>query len=119
MSARRNTASSVNGTLDFSTVQTAYTTLTAKESRTHYQESLHGGGGTPAAQKKVAAVLDTLQDVHRAEVAFRRKDYPDSHGLLLARAPIRTLRTGIVRRVRPQINDCSIRAFVPHAQRRR
>jgi curved DNA-binding protein CbpA len=66
----------------FALYNTAYATLTTKESRVQYEESLHGGGGTPAAQKKVAAVLDTVQDVHRAEVALRRRDYVEAEKLL-------------------------------------
>ncbi len=66
----------------FALYNTAYATLTNKESRVQYEESLHGGGGTPAAQKKVAAVLDTVQDVHRAEVALRRRDYVEAEKLL-------------------------------------
>jgi curved DNA-binding protein CbpA len=66
----------------FSHYNTAFATLTDKKARTAYEETLHGGGGTPAAQKKVAAVLDTVQDVHRAEVALRRRDYPEAEKLL-------------------------------------
>ena len=44
------------------------------ERSARYYETIHGGGGTPAAQKKVAQVLDTVQDVHRAEIAMKRRD---------------------------------------------
>ncbi len=66
----------------FALYNTAYATLTSKDARAQYEESLHGGGGTPAAQRKVAAVLDTVQDVHRAEVALRRRDFPEAERLL-------------------------------------
>ncbi len=66
----------------FSLYNTAFSTLTDKKAREAYEQTLHGGGGTPAAQKKVAAVLDTVQDVHRAEVAVRRRDYVEAEKLL-------------------------------------
>lgn len=66
----------------FSHYNTAFATLTDKKARAAYEETLHGGGGTPAAQKKVAAVLDTVQDVHRAEVALRRRDHAEAEKLL-------------------------------------
>jgi curved DNA-binding protein CbpA len=66
----------------FALYNTASSTLLDPRQRAQYEESLHGGGGTPAAQKKVAAVLDTVQDGHKAEIAFRRKDYAEAEKLL-------------------------------------
>jgi uncharacterized protein HemY len=40
------------------------------------------GGGTPAAQKRVNAVLDTVQEAHRAEIALKRKDYVEAERML-------------------------------------
>jgi hypothetical protein len=66
----------------FSFFNTAHATLTEKASRAAYEETLHGGGGTPAAQRKVAQVLDTVQDVHRAEIAMKRRDLVEAERLL-------------------------------------
>ncbi len=66
----------------FAQYNTAYSTLSDEKNREQYEASLQGGGGTPAAQKKVAAVLDTVQDVHRAEVALKRKDFVEAEKLL-------------------------------------
>jgi tetratricopeptide (TPR) repeat protein len=66
----------------FSLYNTAHATLTEKGARAAYEETLHGGGGTPAAQKKVAQVLDTVQDVHRAEIAMKRRDLVEAERLL-------------------------------------
>lgn len=66
----------------FSLYNAAHSTLVDKSARQQYEETLHGGGGTPAAQRQVAAVLDTVQDVHRAEIALKRRDYPEAERLL-------------------------------------
>ncbi|MFO0607826.1 MAG: hypothetical protein U0324_31975 [Polyangiales bacterium] len=66
----------------FSLYNTAHATLTEKGARAAYEETIHGGGGTPAAQKKVAQVLDTVQDVHRAEIAMKRRDLAEAERLL-------------------------------------
>jgi tetratricopeptide (TPR) repeat protein len=66
----------------FSFFNTAHATLTEKGARAAYEETLHGGGGTPAAQRKVAQVLDTVQDVHRAEIAMKRRDLVEAERLL-------------------------------------
>jgi tetratricopeptide (TPR) repeat protein len=66
----------------FAMYNTAHATLTDKSTRAAYEETLHGGGGTPAAQKKVAQVLDTVQDVHRAEIAMKRRELGEAERLL-------------------------------------
>jgi len=66
----------------FSFYNTAHATLTEKGARGAYEETLGGGGGTPAAQRKVAQVLDTVQDVHRAEIAMKRRDLAEAERLL-------------------------------------
>ena len=66
----------------FSLYNHAFATLTDQKSRDQYEETLAGGGGTPAAQKKVAAVLDTVHEGHRAEIALKRKDYVEAERML-------------------------------------
>lgn len=66
----------------FSLYNMAHGTLVDKKSRAEYEESAKGGGGTPAAHREVAAVLDTVQDVHRAEVALKRRDFVEAERLL-------------------------------------
>ncbi|MDB4930959.1 MAG: repeat/DnaJ domain/tetratricopeptide repeat protein [Myxococcaceae bacterium] len=60
----------------------AFTTLSDLKSRMQYEETIAGGGGTPAAQKRVNAVLDTVQEAHRAEIALNRKDYVEAERML-------------------------------------
>jgi tetratricopeptide (TPR) repeat protein len=60
----------------------AFTTLADLKSRMQYEETIAGGGGTPAAQKRVNAVLDTVQEAHRAEIALNRKDYVEAERML-------------------------------------
>ena len=62
----------------FGLYNTAFTALSDKKSRDQYEETIAGGGGTPAAQKRVNAVLDTVQEAHRAEIALNRKDYAEA-----------------------------------------
>lgn len=66
----------------FALYNTAYTTLTQKDARAHYLDSLNAGGGTPASLKQVAAVLDTVQDVHRAEILVKRRDFAEAERVL-------------------------------------
>ena len=37
---------------------------------------------TPAAQKRVNAVLDTVQEAHRAEIALKRKDFVEAERMI-------------------------------------
>lgn len=60
----------------------AFTVLSDPASRAQYEETIAGGGGTPAAQKRVNAVLDTVQEAHRAEIALKRKDYVEAERML-------------------------------------
>lgn len=66
----------------FGLYNTAFTTLSDFNSRSQYEETIAGGGGTPAAQKKVVDVLDTVQEAHRAEIALKRKDYVEAERML-------------------------------------
>lgn len=60
----------------------ASTTLSDPKAREQYESTIAGGGGTPAAQKQVNAVLDTVQEAHRAEIALKRKDYAEAERML-------------------------------------
>jgi tetratricopeptide (TPR) repeat protein len=60
----------------------AFSVLSDAASRSQYEETIAGGGGTPAAQKRVNAVLDTVQEAHRAEIALKRKDYVEAERML-------------------------------------
>lgn len=66
----------------FSYYNTAFATLTDQKLRDAYEETVVGGGGTPAAQKQVAAVLDTVQEAHRAEILIKRKEFTEAETLL-------------------------------------
>ncbi len=66
----------------FSLYNHAFTSLAEPGSREQYESTIAGGGGTPAAQKKVNAVLDSVQEAHRAEIAYKRKDYVEAERML-------------------------------------
>lgn len=66
----------------FAHYNAAFAALNDPENRAHYDESLAGGGGTPAAQKKVQAVLETVQDTHRAELMVKRRDWVEAEKIL-------------------------------------
>lgn len=66
----------------FAHYNAAFAALNNPENRAQYDESLAGGGGTPAAQKKVQAVLDTVQDTHRAELMVKRRDWVEAERIL-------------------------------------
>lgn len=66
----------------FALYNSAFSTLSDPKSREQYEGTIAGGGGTPAAQKKVNAVLDTVQEAHRAEIALKRKDYVEAERML-------------------------------------
>jgi hypothetical protein len=66
----------------FALYNSAFSSLSDPKSREQYEGTIAGGGGTPAAQKKVNAVLDTVQEAHRAEIALKRKDYVEAERML-------------------------------------
>jgi tetratricopeptide (TPR) repeat protein len=66
----------------FGLYNAAFTTLSDPKSRDQYEETIAGGGGTFAAQERVNAVLDTVQEAHRAEIALKRKDYVEAERML-------------------------------------
>lgn len=66
----------------FAHFNSAFGTLNDPKAREVYDESIAGGGGTPAAQKQVQAVLETVQDTHRAELMVKRKDWVEAEKIL-------------------------------------
>jgi tetratricopeptide (TPR) repeat protein len=66
----------------FAHFNTAFGALNDPKNREQYDESLAGGGGTPAAQKRVQAVLETVQDTHRAELMVKRRDWVEAEKIL-------------------------------------
>ncbi len=66
----------------FALFNTAFGALNNPRGREQYDESIAGGGGTPAAQKQVQAVLETVQDTHRAELMVKRRDWVEAEKIL-------------------------------------
>lgn len=66
----------------FAHFNSAFGALNDPKNRAQYDESIAGGGGTPAAQKQVQAVLETVQDTHRAELMVKRKDWVAAEKIL-------------------------------------
>jgi len=66
----------------FALYNVAFSTLTDPKSREEYEVSIQGGGGTVNAQREVKTVLDSVQDLHRAEIAIKRKSYDEAEPLL-------------------------------------
>ncbi|MFO0629400.1 MAG: DnaJ domain-containing protein [Polyangiales bacterium] len=66
----------------FALFNAAFGTLNNPKGREQYDESIAGGGGTPAAQKQVQAVLETVQDTHRAELMVKRRDWVEAEKIL-------------------------------------
>ena len=55
---------------------------TDPKAREEYEQSIQGGGGTVNAQREVKTVLDSVQALHRAEIAIKRKGYDEAEPLL-------------------------------------
>lgn len=66
----------------FTLYNTAFTTLVDPTERQHYEDTMHGGGGTINARERVVSVLNKVQNVERAEIAIKRKEYADAERLL-------------------------------------
>lgn len=66
----------------FALYNVAFSTLTDPKAREEYEQSIQGGGGTVNAQREVKTVLDSVQDLHRAEIAIKRKGYDEAEPLL-------------------------------------
>lgn len=57
----------------FALYNKAHSTLTDPSSRREYEERMHGGGGTLAAEEKVNAVMTKVEVAHRAEIYYNQK----------------------------------------------
>lgn len=57
----------------FALYNKAHSTLTDPTNRNEYEDRMAGGGGTPAAQKKVDDVIETVQEAHRAEILYNQR----------------------------------------------
>ncbi|MEZ4390444.1 MAG: DnaJ domain-containing protein [Polyangiales bacterium] len=66
----------------FAHFNSAFAELSDPKKREHYDESIAGGGGTPAAQKQVQAIIETVQDTQRAELMVKRKDWVEAEKIL-------------------------------------
>ncbi len=66
----------------FTLYNAAFTTLTDPSERQHYEDTMHGGGGTFNARERVVSVLNKVQNVERAEIALKRKEYVEAERLL-------------------------------------
>lgn len=65
----------------FALINEAHLTLVDPKSRERYSKIAKDGGGTPAAQKKVAQMLEASSLAQRAEIQLRRKDIVDAEKL--------------------------------------
>lgn len=65
----------------FALINEAQLTLVDPKSRERYTRVAKDGGGTPAAQKKVAQLLEASSLAQRAEIQLRRKDIADAEKL--------------------------------------
>ncbi|MEZ4408200.1 MAG: DnaJ domain-containing protein [Polyangiales bacterium] len=66
----------------FTLYNSAFSTLADPTERQHYEETMHGGGGTINARERVVSVLNKVQNVERAEIAIKRKEYVEAERLL-------------------------------------
>ncbi|MEM9195536.1 MAG: DnaJ domain-containing protein [Myxococcota bacterium] len=57
-------------------------TLTSPTQRAEYVRSVQAGGGTPASERKVNAIVQAALDYQKAEVLFRRKEWDAALELL-------------------------------------
>ncbi len=65
----------------FSLINEAHMTLSDPKARERYAKIAKDGGGTPAAQKKVAQLLEASSLAQRAEIQLRRKEFADAEKL--------------------------------------
>lgn len=65
----------------FARLSEAHQTLTDPARRARYMELLKGGGATPEAQEKIAAVIDAATNFQKAEICLRRSDLVQAEAL--------------------------------------
>lgn len=60
----------------------AHDTLVDEQKRANYVRNVQDGGGTPAADRKLAAVVTAAMDQQKAEVLMKRRDFAGARPLL-------------------------------------
>ncbi len=74
----------------FAYLTEAQETLTSDEQAGRYLAAVKDGGGTPAAQRKIGALIEAATDAQKAEVCLRRREFDEAERLVrkaLAAAP--------------------------------
>ncbi len=65
----------------FSRMSEAHSTLTDQQRYARYMKLLAEGSGSPEMQETVAKVVEAATDFQKAEVCFKRNDYPQAEAL--------------------------------------
>jgi tetratricopeptide (TPR) repeat protein len=65
----------------FAYLSEAQDTLTHDEQAPRYLRSVQDGGGTPNAQRRVAALIEAATDAQKAEVCIRRREWDEAERL--------------------------------------
>lgn len=65
----------------FALLSEAQATLTDDDARKRYLATVQDGGGTPNAQRRIAALIEAATDVQKAEICLKRKEYTEAERL--------------------------------------
>jgi tetratricopeptide (TPR) repeat protein len=65
----------------FAYLSEAQDTLTSDELAPRYLRSVQDGGGTPSAQRRIAALIEAATDAQKAEVCLRRREWDEAERL--------------------------------------
>jgi tetratricopeptide (TPR) repeat protein len=65
----------------FAYLSEAQDTLTHDDQAPRYLRSVQDGGGTPNAQRKIAALIEAATDAQKAEVCIRRREWDEAERL--------------------------------------
>ncbi len=65
----------------FAYISEAQDTLNNPDHAGRYLRMVQDGGGTPSAQRKIAALIDAATDAQKAEVCLRRREYDEAERL--------------------------------------